>query len=319
VRGGGDEDEGVSGPWTFHLHVVAWVCLGAALVTYTVGARRLGGTRRQAARFGAGLVALGAATTWPLADLGRRYSFAIQLADHLLIALVAVPLMLLGLPVSIVARLTARRWSDTAVRWLGVPLVAGPLSTAVLVAVHLPVVVDAEVISSAVAAIVTLAVLVAGVVLWLPVIGLVPGVRRLGTAGRIGYLVAVSILPNVPGSFLTFARSPVYARLVPGARDLGIDPTLDCQLAGALAKLVAAGVLWAVATVIFFRALEVEHDGTGAPPLEWAEVERAFQRSDWQLTAEHRRAHRARRRERPRRGELRRSRGPSTGMGPDGP
>lgn len=271
----------MSGAWAFHWHPLAWAGIIAALAAY-VAARRLGGgTAAQGARFGGGLAAVAVASTWPVADIGRRSSFTAQLGAHLLLALGAAPLLIGGLPVAVTTRLTARRWSDALARGAAIPLVAGLASTSVLVAVHLPPVVNASVSSSWLSGIVELAVLAAGGLLWVPVLGLVPGARRLGTGGRIGYLVAVSILPNVPGSFLTFAGSPVYDRLIPGARSLGIDPTLDCQLAGALAKIVAAGVLWAAATAIFFRTFRAEQDGTMTNPLEWADVERAFQRADW--------------------------------------
>ncbi|GAC1543319.1 MAG: hypothetical protein NVS3B12_31750 [Acidimicrobiales bacterium] len=269
-------------PWAFSLHPVVWlVCGGLLLAGWRVASDDDGGaTRRRRARAGLAVGGLAAVTTWPVGDLARHSSFSVLMAAHLVLVLGVAPNVLLGLSPHTVQRATRHRVVDGVVRVAGIPLIAGLTSTVALVALHLPAVVDAAETSAVIGGLVTAGVVLAGTVLWVPVLGLVPGARRLGPGGRIGYLVVVSIIPNVPGSFLTFAGEPVYGSLVPGAVRLGIDPLIDTQIAGVLAKIGAALVLWGVATVIFFRAIEDERRGIDPAPLAWSEVEREFERTD---------------------------------------
>ncbi|MCA1656405.1 MAG: cytochrome c oxidase assembly protein, partial [Actinobacteria bacterium] len=89
-------------PWRWHAHPLAWAllfALGAAyLGAVRAGHHRGGATSRQRWCFGAGLFAVAASLTWPLGDLGGHWSALAHLGSHLLLVLVAPPLLLLGLP-----------------------------------------------------------------------------------------------------------------------------------------------------------------------------------------------------------------------------
>ena len=87
---------------------------------------------------------------------------------------------------------------------------------------------------------------------WIPVCGPFPELRISPPAQMI-YLFVASIIPTVPGAWLTFAEGAVYSAYDIPNRLWGISVTSDQQVAGLLMKLVGGTYLWVLITVIFFR------------------------------------------------------------------
>jgi putative membrane protein len=262
-----------AGPWTWHPHPLAWL----VVVALGVAGRRT----RHRLTYAAGLVALAGATTWPLADLARRWSVLALVGSHLLLSLGAVPLLLLGLPDELGARLTARPAVDEAVVRLTHPLAATAVFNAGVVGLHLPPVVELEARSVVAFAAAEVLLGLVAVVMWLVVIPAVPGLHRPSGLSRVGYLLVQSIVPNVPAAFLTFSRAPLFPAYVGRTGRLGMSALLDQQLAGALAKIAGVAVLWAVAGVVFFRTTAAELRRADPEPLVWADVERQLARAEW--------------------------------------
>ena len=103
-----------------------------AAVLYALGRRRLGGSRSRRERgwraeaFYAGLVALVVATQPPLDGLADR-SFSAHMVQHLLLQMVAPPLLVLGAPWLPVWRMLPSRGRRRLGRWLACSRVAVPL------------------------------------------------------------------------------------------------------------------------------------------------------------------------------------------------
>ena len=76
---------------------------------------------------------------------------------------------------------------------------------------------------------------------------------RISPPAQMIYLFVTSIVPTVPGAWLTFADGAVYSVYDIPARLWGISVTSDQQVAGVLMKLVGGSYLWVLITVIFFR------------------------------------------------------------------
>jgi putative membrane protein len=92
----------------------------------------------------------------------------------------------------------------------------------------------------------------AALLFWIPVCGPLPELRISAPAQMI-YLFVASIVPTVPGAWLTFAEGAVYSVYDIPARLWGISVTSDQQVAGLLMKLVGGSYLWVLITIIFFR------------------------------------------------------------------
>ncbi len=259
---------------------MAWVAVLAVGTLYAWVIRRPGYevTRRQAAAFVGALVATLGALTWPLADVAATRSLTALVLQRLALLLLAPPLALIGLPDRALARLTHPAALDTFVERVSRPVVAIGVVTVIAVGTLTTAAVDAQASSWAARGALDALLLFAGLVLWLPVLGRVPGNDRPSALGRGGYLIVQSIVPSFLAIVWIFARHPLYPTYAHGPGVAGMSPLLDQQIAGFTAKLGTIFVLWTVAFVIINRSERRDDDESA--PLTWADVERRLERAE---------------------------------------
>jgi putative membrane protein len=279
-------------PWAFHPHPVPLALTVAIAAGYlvVVGTRRWRADRKQVLFFLGGLLVIAAGVCWPVGDLAAHWSLLALVVQRLVLTLAAPPLLMLGLPRSLVTDLTDPAPVDTVVRVLLRPPVAVAFVTAVAVGTLTTGAVDAQASSAVVRAIMDGLLLIAGAVLWAPVLGLVPGTRRLPPLGTAAYLIVQSVVPSFLSLVWIFARHPLYPAFDHGQRIAGMSPLLDQQLSGFVAKFLTIATLWTVAFVLLNRAHSSDEDDE-ADTLNWADVSRELRRVE---RREHRAARTAR-------------------------
>ena len=165
----------------------------------------------------------------------------VHMVQHLLLAMIAPPLPALGAPVTLLLRAATpglrRRWllpvlHSRAVRLLASPLVAWSLFAAVMWFAHFSPLFEAALENDAMHELEHLAFLGTGILFWWPVIASDPIPRRMGFAGRFGYLVAQMPVNAAVGLAIYFSPAVLYAHYA--SLDLGWGPTplVDQQVAG---------------------------------------------------------------------------------------
>ena len=87
--------------------------------------------------------------------------------------------------------------------------------------------------------------------LWIPVCGPFPELR-IAMPAQMLFLFSASIVPTVPGAWLTFADGAVYEAYDIPQRLWGISVTSDQQVAGLIMKLAGGTYLWMLIAYIFF-------------------------------------------------------------------
>ncbi len=269
-------------PFDWHLHL-AWLLALLALVAGYVWATQQPGstaTTRQKLLFLGGVVLLALALTWPLADLANHWLLLALVLQRLLLTLAVPPLLVLGTPRPVIARLTRPAAVDAVLRVVVRPLPAVAIVTVVAVGTLTVGAVNLAAHSVIARALIELVVLGSGFVLWAPVLTELPGAQRLSTLGRGGYLIVQSIVPSFLSIVWIFARHSLYPAFTHAGNVLDMTPLLDQQLAGFLAKLSTIAVLWTVAFVIMTRAQAAESAGEDTDPLVWSDVEREIERAD---------------------------------------
>ncbi len=269
-------------PFDWHLHLF-WLLAIPALVAVYLGAtrrERYGATARQRLLFLAGALLLLAAVTWPLGDLASHWLLLALVLQRLLLTLAVPPLLVLGTPRPIIARLTRPPAVDAVLRVVVRPLPAVAIVTVVAVSTLTTGAVSLAAQSDAARVVLQLVVLASGFVLWAPVLTELPGMQRLSSLGRGGYLIVQSIVPSFLSIVWIFARHPLYPTFTHHGTVARLSPLLDQELAGFLAKLSTIAVLWTVAFVIMTRAQAAETAGQDADPLVWSDVEREIERAD---------------------------------------
>ena len=272
-----------SHPLEWHLHLLWLLAFPALLATYIWATRREGfeATGRQRLLFCTGVVVLIAAVTWPLGDLATHWLLLALVLQRLLLTLAVPPLLVLGTPRPLLARLTRPAPVDAALRVVVRPLPAVLIVTAVAVGTLTTGAVSLASRSDLARVVIELLVLASGFVLWAPVLTELPGIPRLSPLGRGGYLIVQSIVPSFLSIVWSFARHSLYPPFTHAGKVADLTPLLDQQLAGFLAKLSTIAVLWTVAFVIMTRG-QATAGSDEADPLLWTDVEREIERADRQ-------------------------------------
>ena len=109
------------------------------------------------------------------------------------------------------------------------------------------------------------ALVTTAVLFWIPVCGPFPELR-ISPPAQMVYLFVASIVPTVPGAWLTFADGAVYSVYDIPDRLWGLTVTSDQQIAGLLMKLGAGSYLWLLITIIFFQWAERTRSTHAATP-----------------------------------------------------
>lgn len=226
-------------------------------------ARRVAETRWRAAAFYAGLVALLAAFDSPIAAYDDQL-FSVHMAQHILLLVVAPPLIVLGRPWLLVwqplplgfrrtvaKQLTRGSWSSPlrrVGRFVTRPAPAFALANGVMVVWHLPALYDATVRSTAIHDLEHALFFATAVVFWLQLIDSPPFHSRLDHLQRAAYGAAALAVGWVLAIVLAVAATPFYGAYADqGGRPGGLSALADQQL--------GAGVLWVPGSIPLIVAI----------------------------------------------------------------
>jgi len=192
-----------------------------------------------------GVAMLWIALDWPLGALAG-YLASAHMAQFLVIALAAPPLLLLGLPRTPVPPATGMR------RLITHPLLTLVTFNAVVVATHLPAVTDALMHSQTGSLLIDLGWLAAGLLFWWPVLR--PAAHPwFARPVRMAYLFANMVLMTAPGAMITFSDLPLYSTYELAPPIPGFSPLDDQRLAGLNMRVGAAIVTWTAISILFLR------------------------------------------------------------------
>jgi len=259
--------------WNLHPVLLA----GLLLTAWAYRRGRTRGPRRpvdtwRARCFTLALVALGLALLSPLDALSNALASA-HMVQHLLLLLVAAPLLALSAPSSAILRgspLAVRRASGRWRRRLGLthgnlavlrhPAAVWLLQVGVLWFWHAAAPYDAALDNQFLHLLEHASFLVTAVLFWHVVIG-VRGAARV--SGGLGVLLvfAMAMASVFLSVLLTFARTPWYSGYATTTASWGLDPLTDQRVAGVIMWIPAGGIYLAAALVLlvtWIRATERE-------------------------------------------------------------
>jgi cytochrome c oxidase assembly factor CtaG len=264
---------GVLSEWTLDpLLVVPLLSIGGA---YVIGYRRFARRSHVAYRtrgglFVVGYTALVIALISPVHAVGETY-FSVHMVQHLLLSLVAPPLLLLSssMPVLLWAlpprdratlgRLVGRRGPTRSVlRWLTRPAVAWTLFVVTQWAWHQPAAYDWALENRWAHYLEHVSFFATAILFWWPVIGAPPLPSPLSYPIRIGYTFLAWLPNSLLGAGIALSGGPLYPFYVHAAAVTGVDPGFDQQLAG-LIMWVPGDVLFLSMVFLLFVAF-MEHE-----------------------------------------------------------
>jgi putative membrane protein len=251
--------------WTFDPPVVAGLVLSGWL--YARGVRRLrqrvrpgrGISRWRVRCFGAGLSATAVALISPMAAAGGAL-FSAHMLQHMVLMLIAAPLLVLGAPVRVtlwafdreqrraIGRVVRRPWLHEVWRALTHPATAWMVHAIALWVWHLPALFTLTLRSEAVHAAQHVSFFATALLFWWVVAAPGRGRRLVGGAAVL-YVFTTAVHTAALGALLTFLEVPLYPEYARGAALWGLTPLEDQQLAGLL-MWVPGGILYLTAALI---------------------------------------------------------------------
>jgi putative membrane protein len=249
--------------WNLDPLLLLGIALFAAAYLYGIGPYRrrrglppVSGWR--VAAFDAGTVIFALALVSPLDTISDDYLFSAHMIQHMLIALVAPPLWLLGTPGWLLEPLFHRPAVARVARLLTNPIVAFALFNGDLWLWHIPPLYDATLQSEAVHVFEHLTFVGTAVLFWWAVLSPVRAVPRIAPGFGVLYLF-IACQPMVAlGALLTFASVPLYQPYVDAPRLWGSTPLGDQQLGGLIMWLPSTAPYLIGASILFFRWVGIQ-------------------------------------------------------------
>jgi len=216
--------------------------LALSIAGYCWIARRFPPRRWQAIYFSGGTLSLAAALVSPI-DAGSEYLFTIHMVQHMLLLLVAAPLLALAVPPAFLGRLYGIPPIARVLRAVWSPLPAVVLFNGILIFWHLPFAYDATLAVRGVHVLEHLSFLAAGIVFWGVIVSPVPKLVRASWGLRLALVVAADLVNFLVGFTLAFAGHPFYRHYVEVPRLWGLSPLDDLRLGG--------GVMWVMGQMMY--------------------------------------------------------------------
>lgn len=264
--------------WSFEPTIVLGVALAGGL--YVRGWRRLRGRGRggrilkpwRAWCFAGGLAAVVIALLSPIGSFDSLL-FSVHMVQHLLLVMVAAPLLLLGAPVvptlwafSRPGRRRIGRWFRPShplhrvLHFLTSPAVALPLFILVLTAWHHPTLYDAAQGRTVIHDLEHALFFGTALLFWWPVIHPGGGKRRLAYGAGILYIFPAKVAGFALGAFLSLSQTAFYSTYREAPRLWGLSAVADQQLGG-LIMWIVGGLLYIVPLLALVLMMMREDEG----------------------------------------------------------
>jgi putative membrane protein len=198
--------------------------------------------------------------------------FSIHMLQHMLLTIVAAPLLMLGAPVrpllrglprvvraGVVRPLAGSRAVRGVLHFLRHPLVAVVVYVGGIYLWHWPSLYDAAVENDALHALEHAHFLIGALLFWSVVIDPLPFRGTLPYAARIVYLLLAGAAQNtILGGILSFSTRVLYTHYVASAARLGVDALTDQRVGGAIMWVPGDTIFLIAASGAFFIWLETE-------------------------------------------------------------
>lgn len=246
--------------WSIEAHVVLPLLAAAFVYRWAVGQIDRAHPRNRVPRWRSwcwygGLLILVVALASPIATYDTTF-FSVHMVQHLLLTLVAAPLLALGAPITLLLRVssseTRRRLilpvlHSRLVRALSFPVVTWVVFAGVMWASHFSPLFDAALESEPAHLLEHALFLGSALLFWWPVIGADPSPWRLAHPARIAYLFLGMPQSSFLGLAIFSAPDVLYPHYLTLVRGWGMSPLADQQWAG--------GLMWVGGDLVFLAGL----------------------------------------------------------------
>ncbi len=245
--------------WHWHPDLYGGLFLFVGLYLLCIGPLRKWFTKEegqtvgywQVASFIAGTAVILFALAGPVHELSDNYLFSAHMAQHMLVTLVAPPLLLLGIPSWLLRPIVQIPFVLKVGKFLTSPLIAFFLFLTVFSIWHLPVLYDGALRSHAFHIGEHLLFMMSAVILWWPIMSPLPELPQISSPAKLLYLILVSIAQTGLFAVITFSDRVIYVYYESLPRLWGLSPLVDQQIGGIVMKLTWLAVFVPGICIVF--------------------------------------------------------------------
>jgi putative membrane protein len=210
-------------------------------------------SRRRRLTFHGALLLLFLSINGPLHDLSDSYLFSAHMVQHLLLAFVVAPLLLMGVTGGMLRPLIRPTPVRRLAEWALSPVRCFAIFNVVLAVWHLPPMYNYALAHHPAHIAQHLLILAASVVMWWPILSPLPELPRLSYPGQMLYLFLMSIPMAIISVYIAYSDGILYPMYASAPRVWGISPMSD-QMIGGLIMWIPGGLFfYSVISVVFFR------------------------------------------------------------------
>lgn len=179
----------------------------------------------------------------PIDAIGDQYLFSAHMLQHMLLLMVAPPMLLMGTPGWAVQPFLRDPVIRRMVKTFSAPAPAFLLFNVNLFLWHIPWLYEATLQNETVHILEHLTFIATGVVNWMPLLSPLPEVPRLAPAGRLVYLIADMVPSVILGLLIVSAPNVLYPTYATAPRIFALDARGD-QILGGLMMEMPIGMLF---------------------------------------------------------------------------
>jgi len=262
-------------PTSFSVHPSTVIGIVGLSCLYEWRLRRIASADNAAARipFYVGLLVMFFSLNGWLHDLSDEYLFSAHMVQHLMLALVVAPLMIMGTPGELLRPLLSVRGIGPFARWITAPTRCFAIFNVVVAVWHLPPMYNYALAHHPVHIVQHLMFLAASVLMWWPVLSPLPELPRLSYPGQMLYLFLMSIPMAIVSVYISYADMVLYPMYASAPRIWGISPMND-QMIGGLIMWIPGGLFfYTIISVVFFRWQQRDGaESRAAAQVDWRTV-----------------------------------------------
>ena len=245
----------------WHGHPDALIGLGGILLAYLVltGPARRKFTLsdqinpRETTLFSLGILIIFLSILSPLHILSDQYLFSAHMVQHVLITLIAPPLILLGIPNWLISPILTQSKVLRTVKLFVHPVIAVITFNLIFSIWHIPGLYDYSVRYHWVHVTEHILFILSSIIMWWPLCSKTPEAPRIPYPLQMIYLFVMSLSQIIVFGIITFATEPLYDHYINAPRLWNITPLLDQQLGGIIMKVGSGFLFLFLLIIVFFK------------------------------------------------------------------
>lgn len=209
----------------------------------------------------------------PLHDLSDSYLFSAHMVQHLLLAFVVAPMLLMGVTGDMLRPLIRNRRVRRLAEWGLAPTRCFVIFNVVIAGWHLPPMYNYALAHHPAHIAQHLLILAASVIMWWPVLSPLPELPRLNYPGQMLYLFLLTIPMAIVSVYIAYSDGILYPMYASAPRVWGISP-MDDQMMGGLIMWIPGGLFfYTVISIVFFRWNQRgAQDSQAGAQVDWSAV-----------------------------------------------